>query len=275
MKLESNEAAELHRRVTGRGPLVICLHASGSSSSQWEPLMQAVADRYCVTAFDLHGHGRSATPTARYRLATDTDAVLRAVAHASRPLHLVGHSFGGAIALDAALRLGAAVASVTVYEPVLFGLLHQASAEYREVVSVGRAVVRAVAVGRLEDACARFIDYWSGAGSWAAMPEAARQRIAARIAVVAGHFDTLFSNPLPLERLQTLDVPVRLLHGDLSPAAALAVVRRLTTLDAVVVERIAGAGHMGPITHASQVTSRVVAHLDANRAVETGVAQAA
>ena len=53
-------------REAGAGPGVVCLHANASSSSQWRPLMEALAPRFCVLAPDSYGAGRSpAWPTDR------------------------------------------------------------------------------------------------------------------------------------------------------------------------------------------------------------------
>jgi pimeloyl-ACP methyl ester carboxylesterase len=276
MTLESIEQPRLHGRFAGVGPLVVCLHASAGSSSQWEPLIEAGAERYRFAAFDLHGHGRSAAaPEAPYRLALETEAVLRAIAHADRPLHLVGHSYGGAVAIDIASRLGAAVASVTLYEPVLFGLLDDGTPEHQEITAVGRAIMAAAATGQLAEAACTFIDYWSSPGSFNALPPGGQQRIAARMAVVASHFHALFSSAVPLARLQSLRAPMLLLHGDSSPAPALAVARRLAGLAGIESGCITGAGHMGPITHTRDVVPRILAHLDAHRGVTGALPMAA
>ena len=47
-------------REAGRGPAVVCIHASASSSAQWRPLMDRLADRYRVLAVDLYGSGKNA-----------------------------------------------------------------------------------------------------------------------------------------------------------------------------------------------------------------------
>ena len=46
-------------REAGSGVGVVCLHASGSSSAQWRPLMDRLADRFRVLAVDLCGYGKS------------------------------------------------------------------------------------------------------------------------------------------------------------------------------------------------------------------------
>ena len=255
------DQSPLYYRSAGEGPLVICLHASASSSSQWDRLIATGEHAHRFIAVDLHGHGRSAPASGPYRLSTETAAVERLLGAITGPVHVVGHSFGGAVALDLALRLGNALGSVTVYEPVLFSLLEHDSAEYREIRSMGSSVVRHARAGERSIAAARFIDYWSGQGTWEALPPAAQLRIEQRIGSVSRHFEALFENPLPHARLQALRAPVLLLQGAMSPAPPLAVARRLATLPAVRLDTIAAAAHMGPITHADEVNRRILDHI--------------
>lgn len=255
-------AVRLHAAVAGSGPTVVCLHSSASASSQWRRLIESEQGRYRFVAFDFHGHGRSPAHTGgHYALRTESDAVWNAIAAIGGPIHLVGHSYGGAVALDLATRHAGRFASVCVYEPVLFGLLDAGSAEYREITTVGMAIARHAYDGRLEDASAGFIDYWSGPGTWARMPVEQQERVRGRIVAVAAHFDALFAGPLPFDRLRGLQTPTLLLHGDRSPVPARTVSARLATLPSVTTDALPGLGHMGPVTHAAIVNERIAAYL--------------
>lgn len=247
----------------GEGPAVICLHASGSSSSQWRRLIQAAQGEFRFISFDFLGHGRSPGQPAHFDLACESDGIGNALSASREPVHLVGHSYGGAVAIALALRHAERIASLTVYEPVLFPLLDPASAEHAEIMSVGWGIVKSARAGDLEAATAAFIDYWNGAGSWHALPPEQQERARARIEAVARHFEALFASALTLDRLRALHVPTLVLRGDRSPAAARAVCARLATLACVTVQTLPGLGHMGPVTHAGTVNAAIVAHLRA------------
>src|SRR6185503_5658603 len=114
-----------HFREAGSGPAVVCLHCSASTSGQWRPLIELLADRFHMIAPDLYGCGKSAPwPQERPMWLDDQVALLApAFERAGERFHLVGHSYGGAIALKAALGLQRRLASLVLYEPVLFSVL--------------------------------------------------------------------------------------------------------------------------------------------------------
>lgn len=248
----------------GAGPLVLCLHSSTGSQAQWRTLADRLADRAEVVTPDLYGHGRSpAWPEgAAHTLDTDARAVV-ALAHAQRPrlaqegLHLVGHSYGGAVALRIALHHPQLVRSLTVYEPVLFGLLDsagEAGLALEEIRDIARTVASLVRAGELAAAAQVFVAYWGGAGAWHAMNETQQATVVHRIATIPRHFEALFAVRPDARLWQRLQMPVWLLHGSATRASARAVAERLATLlPAVQRAEIRGAGHLGPITHATTV----------------------
>ena len=255
-------AARLHSVTAGAGPLVACLHSSGSSSGQWRQLIESQQATHRFVAFDFHGHGRSPDFTGdAHELRSESDAAFHSLPPSREPIHLVGHSYGGAVALDLAVRYPGRFASVTVYEPVLFALLDPGSEEFAEITSVGFAIVRAARAGELRVASAAFVDYWNGTGSWRGLAAEQQDRVCARIVPVARHFEALFADPLPLDRLRELRVPTLVLVGDRSPAPARAVCQRLGVLPFVAVEPLAGVAHMGPVTHPEEVNARIARHL--------------
>jgi pimeloyl-ACP methyl ester carboxylesterase len=95
---------------------VVLVHGLGASLAFWYPAVAAtLACTRRVLLFDLRGHGRSAmTPTGYTpgELAADLAALL--AAHDVGAAHLVGHSYGGSVALSYALQHARLVQSLTI-----------------------------------------------------------------------------------------------------------------------------------------------------------------
>jgi pimeloyl-ACP methyl ester carboxylesterase len=84
---------------------VLLIHGLASSSHIWDLVAPLLARRFHVVAYDQRGHGRSGKPASGYgfeRVASDAVAVMRSTALA-RPV-VVGHSWGGNVALELAVR---------------------------------------------------------------------------------------------------------------------------------------------------------------------------
>ena len=118
------EAKNPHIRSVGQGPTVVLLHSSGCSGRQWDGLMTALQSRYRLHAVDLHGHGSTPAWAGGQRMRLEDDmALVQPLLTSATPVHLVGHSYGGALALRLAALMPERIASVAVYEPGLFRLL--------------------------------------------------------------------------------------------------------------------------------------------------------
>jgi pimeloyl-ACP methyl ester carboxylesterase len=246
---------------------VVCLHASVSSSAQWRPLMDHLAGRYRVLAADLYGCGGSPNwPGHRPLSLADEAALIEPILAARDRLHLVGHSYGGAVALRAALAAPHRLESLVLFEPVLFSVLladDPTQPGAREIVAVRNDSVAAIDVGRPDLAAARFIDYWMGVGAWRSLSEARRARVSAAMHSVPAEWDAILMDPTPLSAFATLDMPILLITGSESPISSKEVARLLTkNLPLVTVVEIEGVGHMGPVTHADRVNALIAGHLD-------------
>ena len=262
--------AMLFVREAGAGPLVLCLHSNASSSSQWRGLIEMLAPHFHVLAPDLLGAGRSAAwpVTTGARLQHELDALAPLLQqHAGERFHLVGHSYGGALAMRIALTWPQQVASLALFEPTLFPLLNrpgpgQPGAE--GIAAVAPAAAAAVARGDLQGSAAGFIDYWMGAGSWAAMPEARRAGVAESLRPVAHWTEALFAEPWDPAALARLPMPVLLLGGEQTPASAGDLLPLLASmLPRAQLQLLPGLGHMAPVTHPDQVNRRITDFLAA------------
>jgi pimeloyl-ACP methyl ester carboxylesterase len=196
--------------------------------------------------------------------ATDLEVVSAFARAIGEPLHLVGHSYGGALALRAARELGAGLASLTLIEPAAFDLLDPRgdAPALREVEAVAGRHLELVAEGELEACAAHFMGYWIGPDAWAAMPAETRARIVRTMPKIAAEFRTLFRHPEALGAYRRLRAPTLLVRGTRTTLTAHAVVARLAaTLPQCDLVEIRGAGHMAPLSHADAVNAAIETHL--------------
>ncbi len=95
----------LHYQSLGEGPEIVLLHGLSGDLAFWHPvLVLGLASEFRLTLVDLRGHGRSGRPKSGYTtrdLALDLGRLLDRLSISSA--HIVGHSFGGAVALHFAL----------------------------------------------------------------------------------------------------------------------------------------------------------------------------
>lgn len=262
------ETKKPHVRSVGQGPTVVLLHSSGSSGRQWDGLMTALQSRYRLHAVDLHGHGPTPAWAEGQRMRLEDDlALVQPLLTSATPVHLIGHSYGGALALKLAALLPERIASVAVYEPVLFRLLLDYQPRDRattEVLSAAQSIRNWFDLGHSTRAAQRFVDFWSGDGAWERLPPVRQQLIAARIGSVIGHFNALFNDSLTRAALSRLPMPILCMTGARTRPAPRRIGELLRyALPQATHEVVANAGHMGPVTHGQAVAWRIGAFLDA------------
>jgi len=259
---------------------VVLLHSSASSSRQWDTIGAALSPASTVLAPPLLGYEtRAPWPLERALTLDDEAAALESLLDAATaPVHVVGHSYGGAVALQLALRRPDAVASLTLYEPVRFALLFGApglAAAGDEIVRVGRRVAELAGAGETHAAAAGFVDYWSGKGAWATLSGARQDAIAARMTKVAAEFAALFADTVPACAYAALTMPVRLLRGDASPLPARGVASRLNELlPCATLVTLRGGVHMQPVSDPCSVVAALPHWLARRRAEETALVAA-
>ena len=239
-------------------PTVVLLHSSASSGRQWEALVQTLTPRFRVHAIDFHGHGKLAAWHRDTPLTLADDAALVAPLLADGA-HIVGHSYGGAVALKVATMYPTLLRSLVAYEPVLFHWLiknNERHGPVQDVIAVAESMRDRLARHEDHSAAQVFVDFWSGAGAWESLPEGKRTSIAARMCTVLQHFDALFSEPPQRAQLALLRIPMLFMTGTHTVAVTRRVgeLLRITFADAQH-EAMSGMSHMGPITHATEVNT--------------------
>jgi pimeloyl-ACP methyl ester carboxylesterase len=227
--------------------LFVLLHSSGLSHRQWQKF---VAGGNAI-APDLTGHGdRPAWPEPKpfsFR-----DDVAEIAASLTEPVDLVGHSYGGLVALHVAVAVPARVRTLQLYDPVAFGILDPVT-DADALTELGAIDLRWSDHERWLTA---FVDYWGGAGAWAALRESVREEFRRVAWVVHEGVRSLMLDTTPLASYRALTMPVHLITGEHSPLAAHRVVDTLAAyLPSARRTTIPGAGHMGPLSHADLVNA--------------------
>ncbi|MEO7762618.1 MAG: alpha/beta hydrolase [Casimicrobiaceae bacterium] len=255
-------------RAAGAGPAVVCIHSNASTSGQWRGLGELLAPKYRVLAPDSYGSGKSPEwHSDRIIALSDEVAFLEPVfAQAETPLTLVGHSYGAAVALIAALENPARVRALVLYEPTLFSLIDAEAPPPNQADGIRAAVAAssvALDAGDPDAAAGFFIDYWMGEGCWASMPDQRKSPIASSVANVRRWAHALTTESTPLSAFRGLEIPVLYMVGKRSTASAHGIARILVpALPQVTLVEFDALGHMGPITHSAVVNAAIERFLE-------------
>lgn len=254
----------------GRGPTIVFLPGSCSTGAAWRPVINAMNSRFrCVTT-SLLGYGgteerRSASDTS---IAHELDVVELVIRKTGGPVHLVGHSFGGMVALAVALRNQMPLASLVVLEAPLVGLLRE-NDEHLHYGAFRRMMDGYFAgfAGGNAEAIATMIDFYGGAGTFAAWPPRVRAYAVETTAVNIRDWESIHGFPLSTAALAAVEVPTLVVWGGAShPAVRHANALLGESLPRAVVAPIDDAAHFMISTHAEQVGHLIAAHIRATEA---------
>jgi pimeloyl-ACP methyl ester carboxylesterase len=192
----------------GRGQPVVLIHSAVSGNRQWRALSAALRDRYRVLAVNLFGYGET-TPwpaTSPQSLYAQAQLVIALCDEVASPVHLVGHSFGGSVALKAAVLLGPRVERLVLLESNPFHLLERAgrSGAYRQARDLNDHVKCFGSLGDWRTVAERFADYWLGDGSWSAMPDRRRAAFIASMPPNFHEWDAIMTEETPIAEWKAL-----------------------------------------------------------------------
>ncbi|RIA56355.1 alpha/beta fold hydrolase [Dichotomicrobium thermohalophilum] len=250
----------------GAGPPVIAAHCSSASHKALRPLIQQLEQRYEVFAPDLIGYGASDRWPADRPLEPETEVALitELAALAGAPVHLVGHSYGAMLSLEAARQLGTKVGSLTLIEPVSFHLLRPGGHEIplAQITRVAGGVLQAMRAGQPKQAAAIYMGFWMGRWRWWLAPKRLKRGVLETIDKVAKEFALIERMEADLADYAAIRAPTRLIMGGRTRAPARAVIDiLLETLPNVERRTIPQAGHMSPLSHPDRVNPLVLEHL--------------
>lgn len=252
---------ELHREISGSGPPVVLLHGMVGSTRLWQSLINQLPD-YQSICLDLLGFGRSPKPRRlEYDLDTHLNAINQALSADLAPFILVGHSMGGLLAIDFALRYPERVKKL-----ILVNLpIYTSVAEAKTIIAKGKILPRFIFWGPIARTTCELVCYLN--------PRLARY-LAVRIADdlpkdvaedAALHNWTSYSKTLrhvifeqrPLTLLKQLKIKTVLLIGEDDFLTPQAYRDQLKALPTTIHVHYVKAGHHIPLQHPELITQLV------------------
>jgi lipase len=244
----------------GGGVPVVFLHSGVGSAGEWRGVFELWPEGHRLVAVDAYGAGIGPGAPGCRRLDDYADQVLAVADHVGDPIHLVGFSWGGATALHVGATASPVLASLTVIEPEAYSLLDASDGPAFSVIAELRERWREhVRAGRWYEAFEEFIDFYNGPGSFARWPASRRDRFLDVQRARGDLWDVLFDAPLTVRTLQRIPLPVHVVEGSATSVVDHTIcdlVRRHVPHTGHTL--IDGAGHMLPLTHATQLTRALV-----------------
>lgn len=245
---------------------LLLLHGSAGSGALWRDLCKGLAPLYRTLTPDLIGYGQAAPwPEAKpFALADEVERIEAFLPCCERRIHVVGYSYGGAVALEFARANPIRLKTLTLIEPVSFAALRETgeAAAYATLEGV-HARFNAAFTNR-EGAMREFIDFWTGTGSWDALPASMREVMLSQAGKIRLDWAASFAANPGTALLAELARRTLLVRGDRSPEPMVKLVDALHELMAGSTEIIVrGANHLLPLTHGTQLAEALIAHLHA------------
>ena len=261
---------DVHGRIEyeeyGSGsPTLVLVPGSCSNGMAWRPVIKALDGKFrCVTT-SLLGYGQTAERRLDSNPSVELEAEIleRVIEKASADggeIHVVGHSFGGAVAMIVAMRKRVPIASLTVLEAPIPSLLRACGedAHYRSFRDMTEAYFAAWRGGDRE-AMRSMIDFYGGEGTWASWPDRVRAYAIETTPVNLLDWGCAYDHPLSPEMLSTIEVPVSVAVGAQShPAICRANGLAAMSIGGAVFKTIGGAAHFMISTHPAQVAELIV-----------------
>ena len=252
--------------VTGEGAAVILLPPGASGASAWRQVTRQMSLGCQTIAVNHSGYGLTESFIAVRPMTLDdeADAVLSITQNFSQPMHLVGHSFGGAVAVRLAVRAPERFKSLVLIEPASYPLLHELGESLlaREVHDVNRRFVRQVQCNELQSAFELYLAYYNGdRDAFRDLTVRAKERLLGLSSTVAAALTAVHMDVTSLADWAAVNIPTLLVRGERTdPMHRILTERMRAARPMSRLETVSGAGHLLSISHPGETARLLTAH---------------
>jgi pimeloyl-ACP methyl ester carboxylesterase len=233
------------------------VHGSPGNAQVWRGIAETLAPHFRLLLPTLPGNSRQA-PEPSDSIVAEARGLLDILPAA--PITIVGHSYGGLVALRLATLDPRRVARLLLLEPVAIGALGLGGDADDTFTATRRHFdsYLAAADAGTQDAIGAMVDFWFGPGTFTAMPERMRQGLNAGTRTNARNVRATFADDMTAADLAALKMPIRLVVGERSPPTAGRIASAIAQLapHAEIVP-LPGGTHAMPQTHVAQLARMI------------------
>ena len=251
----------------GEGPVLVLLHAAGSTGAQWRGVLGELDDKYHTITPDGWGHGKSSFwPDPETLLHDDQAGLVKRILDevGVESFDLIGHSYGGGTAIRFVLEHPEMVRSLVLIEPMVACLLRELGETdaLAELEGIQDDFRERLAKDGPEAAWQGFLDFRNEPGTWVGYAEKTRQNFIRRTPAQLANFNANANNRTTQAEVQSIDKSTLVIRG---VDTSLYDMR----MSEIVADNIPGAkfliledaGHMSPLTHPERVTREILHHI--------------
>lgn len=246
---------ELFWELSGAGETAVLVHGSWGDHHNWDSVAPALARSLRVVSYDRRGHSGSERPPGPGSIEDDVEDLAALIRHVGGgPAHVIGGSFGAAVALRLAAEHPELIRTLVAHEPPLFGLLDEdptlqpALATVRERIDAVLALLRA---GDHEAGAQLFVESIAyGPGAWDRMPKETRKTFVFNAPTWLDEMQEPAALSMQLDLLANFDAPTLLTLGGTSPPFFPLVVKRVAAAIPYARQHVyPDAGHVPHLSH--------------------------
>ena len=255
--------SQIRYDLAGEGDPTVLIHGSLVDRTSWETVRTRLAQSLAVLVYDRRGHGESTGPVRTHPVHDDASDLAQLLESLDfYPVHLIAHSYGGAVALRLAVDRPEMVRSLVLHEPPFVGLLEEDPATVPEAERLWagtREILSLVSAGRRVEAATEIVNAFSvEEGAWDRLRPEVQRALIRHVDRWAEELRDPEATHVNRAVLGELLVPVLVTSGERSPPFLGRIASRLAeNLRNATLRTLPGVGHVPHLSDPDQFIALV------------------